>query len=289
MDSATARGMTKLGCCGYFGKGGARGHGFRDCAGNDEVGVLRVLRERWGQGAWIPRLRSGMTKLGFCAYFGNDGRGRNNGGMSGDGETVALLTPPSAFAHTVAAHNTVVRSRTHRCPTNTVILREVAVSMVACRGRWLLWLKHWQGMGGAGDGFRDCARTQRWNDEVGVLRQGKILREFGNDGRGRNNGGMSGDGETVARLTPPFAFAHTVAAHNTVVLSRTHRCPTNTVILREVAVSMVACRGRWLLWLKHWQGKMDSATARGMTKLGCCGYFGNNGGRGRWIPRLRRE
>ena len=243
----------------------------------------------------------GMTKLGFCAYFGNDGRGRNNGGMSGDGETVALLTPPFASAHTAPAHNTVVRSRTHRCPTNTVILREVAVSMVACRGRWLLWLKHWQGK----MGFRDCAR----NDEVGVLR---VLRErwgqgemdsatargmtklgcygyFGNDGRGRNNGGVSGDGETVARLTPPSAFAHTVAAHNTVVRSRTHRCPTNTVILREVAVSMVACRGRWLLWLKHWQREMDSATARGMTKLGCCGYFGKGGARGKWIPRLRAE
>ena len=191
----------------------------------------------------------GMAKLGCCGYFGNDGRGRNNGGMSGDGETVALPTPPFAFAHTVAAHNTVVRSRTHRCPTNTVILREVAVSMVACRGRWLLWLKHWQGE-------MDSA-TARGMTKL------ECCGYFGNDGRGRNNGGMSGDGETVALLTPPFAFAHTVAAHNTVVRSRTHRCPTNTVILREVAVSMVACRGRWLLWLKHWQRA--------------------------WIPRLRAE
>ena len=62
MDSATARGMTKLGRWGYFGNGavGGRGHGFRDCARNDEVGALGVLRE-WrggGQGSWIPRLRA---------------------------------------------------------------------------------------------------------------------------------------------------------------------------------------------------------------------------------------
>ena len=114
---------------------------------------------------------------------------------------------------------------------------------------------------------------------------------FGNDGRGRNNGGVSGDGETVALLTPPFAFAHTVAAHNTVVRSRTHRCPTNTVILREVAVSMVACRGRWLLWLKHWhwQGEMDSATARGMTKLECCGLTGACRATGKPLPYQHRH
>ena len=37
---------------------------------------------------------------------------------------------------------------------------------------------------------------------------------------------------------------------------------TSTVILREVAVSMLGCRGHWLIWLMHWQAKMDSATAR---------------------------
>ena len=53
-------------------------------------------------------------------------------------------------------------------------------------------------------------------------------------------------------------------------------CPTNTVILREVAVSIVECQGRWLLRLLRWQAKMDSATARGMTKFGFCAYFGND-------------
>ena len=61
-----------------------------------------------------------------------------------------------------------------------------------------------------------------------------------------------------------------------------HRRLTNAVILREVAVSMVGCRGRWILWLMRWQAEMDSATARGMTKFGFCGYFGNDG-RGRSV------
>ena len=51
---------------------------------------------------------------------------------------------------------------------------------------------------------------------------------------------------------------------------------TSTVILREVAVSMLGCTGHWLIWLMHWQAKMDSATARGMTKFGFGGYFGND-------------
>ena len=42
------------------------------------------------------------------------------------------------------------------------MLREVAVSMAECRGRWILWLMHWLGK----HGFRDCAR----NDEVWGLR-----------------------------------------------------------------------------------------------------------------------
>ena len=49
-----------------------------------------------------------------------------------------------------------------------------------------------------------------------------------------------------------------------------------TVILREVAVSIVECRGRWILWLMPWRREMDSATARGMTKFGFCGYFWND-------------
>ena len=47
-------------------------------------------------------------------------------------------------------------------------------------------------------------------------------------------------------------------------------------MLREVAVSMVERRGRWILWLMRWQGEMDSATARGMTKFGFDGYSGND-------------
>ena len=39
---------------------------------------------------------------------------------------------------------------------------------------------------------------------------------------------------------------------------------TAVVILREVAVSMVECRGHWILCLICWQGEMDSATVRGM-------------------------
>ena len=108
---------------------------------------------------------------------------------------------------------------------------------------------------------------------------------------GEEGGRVGGDTVTYQHrhpfphTTPSSAPEHSVTQHNAAIRlctsrSRTHRCPTNTVILREVAVSMVACRGRWLLWLKHWQREMDSATARGMTKLECCGYFGKGVGRG---------
>ena len=119
--------------------------------------------------------------------------------MFGDGDAVALPTPSSASAHTVTLHNAVIlrevavsmvecRGRWllwlmrwlagdgfRDCArnTNAVILREVAVSMVECRGRWLLWLMRWL----AGDGFRDCAR----NDEVGAL---GVLREWRGGGQG---------------------------------------------------------------------------------------------------------
>ena len=59
-----------------------------------------------------------------------------------------------------------------------------------------------------------------------------------------------------------------------------------TVILREVAVSMVECQGRLVVWLLRWQGKMDSATARGMTKFGFRGYPGNDEV---WVLRLPRN
>ena len=49
-----------------------------------------------------------------------------------------------------------------------------------------------------------------------------------------------------------------------------------TVMLREVAASMVECGGRWIFWLMRGQGKMDSATVPGMTKFGFCGYLGND-------------
>ena len=74
--------------------------------------------------------------------------------------------------------------------------------------------------------------------------------------------------------TPSSALAHTATRHN-------------AVILREVAVSIVACRGRWIFWGVRWQAEMDSATARRMTKFGCSGHFGDEeecvGG-----PRCRR-
>ena len=59
-----------------------------------------------------------------------------------------------------------------------------------------------------------------------------------------------------------------------------------TVILREVAVSMVECQGRLVVWLLRWQGKMDSATARGMTKFGFRRYSGNDEV---WVLRLPRN
>ena len=61
------------------------------------------------------------------------------------------------------------------------------------------------------------------------------------------------------------------------VRGQRYRCPANTVILREVAVSMVECRGRWIFWGVRWQAEMDSATVRRMTKLGFYGHFGNDG------------
>ena len=38
-------------------------------------------------------------------------------------------------------------------------------------------------------------------------------------------------------------------------------------------------QGHWIFWLMRWQAEMDSATARGMTKFGFGGYFGNDGRR----------
>ena len=218
------------------------------------------------------------------------------GGVSGDGETVALLTPPSASAHTVAAHNTVVRSRTHRCPTNTAILREVAVSMVACRGRWLLWLKHWQremdsatargmtkleccgyfGKGGArGHGFRDCAR----NDEVGGA-----AGYFGNDGGRVGRRGNRCPTNTAIRLCTyrPRTQHRRPFPHTPLPYQHRHTARSRSIHggVQRALASLVEALA---------EGEMDSATARGMTKLGCCGYFGKGGGRGRWIPRLRAE
>ena len=47
-------------------------------------------------------------------------------------------------------------------------------------------------------------------------------------------------------------------------------------MLRKVSASLLGCRGRWIFWLMRWQGEMDSATARGMTKFGFYGYFEND-------------
>ena len=47
-------------------------------------------------------------------------------------------------------------------------------------------------------------------------------------------------------------------------------------MLRKVSASLLECRGRWIFWLMRWQGEMDSATARGMTKFGFYGYFEND-------------
>ena len=53
--------------------------------------------------------------------------------------------------------------------------------------------------------------------------------------------------------------------------------PTRSPSLRTPPViTEVECQGRWLLRLLCWQAKMDSATARGMTKFGFGGYFGND-------------
>ena len=59
----------------------------------------------------------------------------------------------------------------------------------------------------------------------------------------------------------------------------------NAVILREVAVSIVECRGGWLVWVVRWCAEMDSATARRMTKFGCGGYFGDDEV---WVRRALR-
>ena len=106
-----------------------------------------------------------------------------------------------------------------------------------------------------GDGFRDCAR----NDEVWVRR---VLRGMTGFGGGGCCGGWRGLGAGGWGLASATALGMTTA-----------------VILREVAVSMVECKGRWIFWLMRWQAEMDSATARGMTKFGCGGYFGNDGRR----------
>ena len=58
------------------------------------------------------------------------------------------------------------------------------------------------------------------------------------------------------------------------------------VMLREVAASIGERKGRWILRLMRWQGEMDSATARGMTKFEFRGYSGNDQV---WLLRLLRE
>ena len=64
--------------------------------------------------------------------------------------------------------------------------------------------------------------------------------------------------------------------------SRNHKA----VMLREVAASIGERGWRWILRLMRWQGEMDSATARGMTKFEFCGYSGNDQV---WLLRLLRE
>ena len=141
-------------------------------------------------------------------------------------------------------HNAVIRPRTHRHPTQR---RHTARSRSIHSGvqRALDFL------GGAlagGDGFCDCAQ----NDEV-----------WGAAGASGMRRSVSEHGDAVVLPTPSSALAHTVTPHN-------------AVILREVAVSIVACRGRWIFWGVRWQAGMDSATARRMTKFGCSGHFGND-------------
>ena len=103
---------------------------------------------------------------------------------------------------------------------------------------------------------RSSRRSQRPRHSTSVMTGGV-----------RSDGERVGGGDAVALPTPSSVPAHTVTLYN-------------TVILREVAVSIVECRGCWILWLMRWQAEMDSATARGMTKFGCWGYFGNGGGKG---------
>ena len=57
-------------------------------------------------------------------------------------------------------------------------------------------------------------------------------------------------------------------------------------MLRVVAASMVERRGCWIFWLMRWQGEMDSATARGMTKFEFDGYSRNDEV---WVLRVLLE
>ena len=130
----------------------------------------------------------------------------------------------------------------------------------------MFWLMRWQG----GDGFRDCAR----NDEVWAQRADARNGEVGSCGYSGNDGRGQSDGTRVGRRGhrhPSYAVIRTRTHRHpsyAVIRTRTHRHPSYAVILREVAVSMVECRGLWMFWLMRWQGEMDSATAHGMAKFG---------------------
>ena len=258
-----------------------------------------------------------MTKFGGGGYFGDDGRGAPlpcqrrypsshiplpyQRRYPPFAYTVALPTPLSALRIRRRLTNAVIRLCIHRCLTNAVIRPSHTPS--AYQHRHTARSRSIHGgvqrtldfLGGAlagGDGFCDCAQ----NDEV-----------WGAEGTsGMTGGGRRCPANTVIRLRIRRRLT------NAVIRLRIHRCLTNavirlcirrrltnTVILREVAVSMVVCRGRWVFWVVRWQGEMDSATARrmtkfggavgtlGMTKFGGGGYFGDDG-RGAPLPCQRR-
>ena len=161
MDSATARGMTKLGGCGYFwdDEGGMTKLGVCGYFWNHKAVMLRVVAAsmvgRRGAGfyGWCVGWREmdsatarGMTKLGGCGYFWDDEGGMTKFGVCG-------------------------YSRNHKA----VMLRVVAASMVGCKGAGFCgWCVGWREMDSAtARGMTKLGGCGYfWDDEGGMTKFG---------------------------------------------------------------------------------------------------------------------
>ena len=263
--------MTKFGGCGYF--------------WNHKAVMLRLVAAsmvgRRGAGfcGWCVGWREmdsatarGMTKLGGCGYFWDDEGGMTKLGVCG-----------YFWNH------------------KAVMLRVVAASMVGRRGAGFYgWCVGWREMDSAtARGMTKLGGCGYfWDDEGGMTKlgvcgyfDGLVIPEVTTAPQLRDSTFV------IPEVTAAPQLRHSAfrdCARNDEVggcgyfwddeggmtkfgfrcYSRNHKA----VMLRLVAASMVGRRGAGFCgWCVGWQ-EMDSATARGMTKLGGCGYFWDDEG-----------